>query len=324
MSGTTRGLHGLSQVRVVGLALAASALFLAAACGSDPKASGDSAPRTPTPVATTTTDSSGSEAGRLTGSSIDVSYDDAEQAYREKRYSDALTMFAAYVENRPDSPTGHYMLGLAAWKSGELDRAKGALERSLELDPRNVKSLVNLGRVLLDQNQPKESRTRVTAALKIDSTSGEGYRLMGRVRAALNQPNEAIASYQIALSLDPTDVWSMNNLGLILVQQQRFLEALGPLARAVQLDSTMSVARNNLGIALEHTGYYALATAHYRAAITLDSGNTKSILSLARVDGRPEDPSLVPVDLVSIAENFDREVRTVQLTFRQPARPPQQ
>ena len=35
---------------------------------------------------------------------------------------------------------GHYMLGLSAWKSGDLDRAEAAFVRSLELDRSKSKS----------------------------------------------------------------------------------------------------------------------------------------------------------------------------------------
>jgi len=105
----------------------------------------------------------------------------------------------------------------------------------------------------------------------------------------------------------------MNNTGLLLIQQGKNEEALGPLARAVQLDSTVAVFHNNLGFALEHTGRFVLATQAYKSAIAVDGGYTKAKLSLARVEGRKEDPSVTPVELMTLAEAFDREIRTVQM-----------
>ena len=310
--------------RVAGFALAAAALVALSACSFRKDDTGGRPPEEtpPAPVVATVDTSGGSvtpDAGQLTP----VSYDDAESAYRERRYGEAENLFASYVERRPDNPWGHYMLGLSAWKHGELQRAESAFVRSLELDPRNVKGLLNLSRVLLDDGRPKEARTSVRRALEIDSTSGEGYRLLGRVHASLNQPDEAMTAYRLALSLDPTDAWSMNNLGLLLIQQERDEEALGPLARAVQLDSTVAVFQNNLGIALERTGHFALATLAYQAALSADSGYTRATLSLARVQGRTEDPSLPPVELGTLAEGFDREVRSVQLSAgtRKPPEP---
>jgi len=154
---------------------------------------------------------------------------------------------------------------------------------------------------------------RVNAALALDSSSGEGYRLLGRVRTALTQPNEAIAAYRLALSRDPKDVWSMNNLGLILIQQGNFDEALGPLALAAQLDSSVATFQNNLGIALEHTGRFTLATQAFKSALAVDESYTKAKLSLARVEGRKEDPTVTSVELTTLAESFDREIRGVQM-----------
>jgi tetratricopeptide (TPR) repeat protein len=235
-----------------------------------------------------------------------VSFATAESAYTSKKYREAADMFGVYVQRKPENAWGHYMLGLSAWKSGDLERARGAFEKSIELDPKHVKSLLNLTRVLLEQGQPKLALEKVTTAQEIDSSSSEVYRLMGRVQTALSEPDSAIESYQVALTLDTTDVWSMNNMGLILIQHERFDEALPPLARAVQLRPGSPVFQNNLGIALEHGGHFVAAAEAYRAAIAADGGYAKASVSLARVDGLSDDPNSEPVELAFLAEEFGR------------------
>ena len=289
-----------------------------AACGGEIKdvkeVAAESAAPSVTPVAVPgPKDSSGSIVGTTSAVTQVVSLTEAEKVYREKQYGDAAALFATYADQHPNNPWGHYMLGLSSWKAGDLARAETAFVRANELDPKHVKTLLNLTRVHLDQGRAKDALGRVNAALALDSSSGEAYRLLGRVRSALNQPNEAVAAYRLALSHDPTDVWSMNNMGLLMIQQGRNEEALGPLARAVQLDSTVAVFQNNLGIALEHTGRFVLATLAYTSALAVDGGYTKAKLSLARVEGRKEDPTVIPVELVTLAESFDREIREVQM-----------
>jgi tetratricopeptide (TPR) repeat protein len=294
--------------------IAATAVF--AACGGEIKDVKEMSAESPNPTARISvppanpTTSTTTETGTVTQI---VSLTEAEQVYREKRYSDAAALFATYADQHPNNPWGHYMLGLSSWKAGNLDRAESSFVRAHELDPKHVKTLLNLSRVHLDQNRPKDALGRIKEALVLDSTSGEAYRLMGRVRSALNQPNEAVAAYKLALARDPNDVWSMNNMGLLLIQEGKNEEALGPLARAVQLDSTVAMFQNNLGIALEHTGRFVLATQAYKSAIAVDGGYTKAQLSLARVEGRKEDPSVTPVELATLAESFDREIRGVQM-----------
>jgi len=297
--------------------LTAATLTLAA-CGGEIKDVKEVAKDSAEPVVATVTVPAPKESagGAVISSNPEtqiVTISDGEKAYQEKRYDDAVAIFSTYVEQHPKNPWGQYMLGLSSWKNGNLDRAETAFVRANELDPKHVKTLLNLTRVHLDQGRPKDALGRVNAALVLDSSSGEGYRLLGRVRAALNEPNEAIAAYRLALSHNPTDVWSMNNMGLLMIQQGRNEEALGPLARAVQIDSTVAVFQNNLGIALEHTGRFVMATEAYKSALAIDDGYTKAKLSLARVEGRKEDPTVMPVELVTLAESFEREIRGVQM-----------
>jgi len=291
--------------------------IIAAACGGEVKDVKEVAGDTANPVARITVpgpkDTSTGNVISPGTSTQPVSIAEGEKVYQEKRYADAAALFTTYVDQHPNNPWGHYMLGLSSWKAGDLQRAESAFVRANEIDPKHVKTLLNLTRVHLDQGRQKDALARVNAALVLDSSSGEAYRLLGRVRSALNEPNEAIAAYRLALSHDPKDVWSMNNVGLILIQQGSFEEALGPLALAVQLDSGVATFQNNLGIALEHTGRFTLATQAFKSALAVDESYTKAKLSLARVEGRKEDPTVTPVELTTLAESFDREIRGVQM-----------
>jgi Tfp pilus assembly protein PilF len=288
--------------------IAAAILVLTTACGDGKEAVPESAgPLSATPVVATSVSSG--ESGMVPGEYSSVSYETAESTYLARRYDEATAMFVSYTERKPDNPWGHYMLGLSAWKSGDLDRARAALERSLELDPSHVKTLLNLGRVLLEQDRAGEAKERVEAALALDSTSGEVHRMLGRVHSALGQPDEAIDAYRTALSVEPTDAWAMNNLALIFIQQERHGEALGPLARAVQLRPGAPVFQNNLGIALERTGQIDAARASYRAAIAADSTYRKAQASLARLEGVERDPAVPAVELSVLADAFEREVQ---------------
>jgi Flp pilus assembly protein TadD len=288
------------------LSLGATMLALAACGGDEGRPATSDVPVTPV---LSSGESSGAavETPRVDYSTI--SYEMAESTYLARDYGEATAMFSSYVERKPENPWGHYMLGLSAWKAGDRDRARAALERSLELDPTHVKTLLNLGRVLLEQDRAGEAKERVLAALALDSTSGEVHRMLGRVHTALGVPDEAIAAYRTSLTHDPADAWSMNNLALILIQQERYDAALGPLARAVQVRPGAPVFQNNLGIALERTGHVGAAREAYRAAIAADSGYRKSVESLARLEGVEDDPASLPVELSVLADAFEREVQ---------------
>lgn len=291
-------------------------LFTVIACGvraTDKKKVG------PDTVTTTTKDSTPIQptaagkvidAGHIVPQNVTLA--SAEGSYNERHYVEATEAFDAYVESHPKNAYGHYMLGLSAWKSGDLPRAREAFEESLVLDSTNVKTLLNLGRVLLDQGSAKDALERIGAAVELDTGSAEARRMMGRVQVALGQRDSAIVSYKLALTIDPSDSWSMNNLGLILIDEGRYDEALPPLARAVELRPEAPAFANNLGVALERTGHFAEATDAYNAALKADSTYAKAKVSLARVESKSNDSTATAVDVTVLAQKFNEEIQSAR------------
>ena len=237
-----------------------------------------------------------------------VSYGTAEAAFASKRYDEAMAMFEVYTRRKPENAWGHYMLGLSAWKAGEREVSTSAFEAALAIDSTHVKSLLNLGRVLLELGRPEDALVRVETALALDPELADAHRVMGRVRTELGQSDEAAGSFRKAITLDENDSWSMNNLALVLIRQGRYEEALGPLARATELRSDVATFHNNLGVALERTGHYVAAAESYRTVLAIDSSYAKAAVSLARVEGRTEEPELPRVDLGELSRLFVAEV----------------
>ncbi len=231
-----------------------------------------------------------------------VTYEEAEGAFRERRFEEAVTLFAAYTEEKPENAWGHFMLGLSAWKTGAHETAEAAFEAALERDPQHLKSLLGLGRVLIETGRPQEALEEIELAGKIDSSS-QVFRLKGRALDELGFADEAADAYLAAIARDDTDVWALNNLGYLYIRVGRTDAAIGPLARATELMPENPTFQNNLGIALERMGYAGSAVEAYRAALTADDGYEKARSNLERVEERAVDLE-VTADLVQMAESF--------------------
>jgi tetratricopeptide (TPR) repeat protein len=243
-----------------------------------------------------------------------VSFADGEAAYQARKYSDATAIFERYIGQRPKNPWGHYMLGLSAWKSGDLAKAETAFEQALALDPRHMKSLVNLSRVFIDGKKHDDAIDRLTRAADVDPESVEVHRLLGRTYRAQGRTDEAIAAYQRAIEVNELDVWSMNNLGLLLLETERPDEALPLFARAVERRSDVAAFHNNLGMALEHTGRFRAAATAYTSALAADPGYAKAKQNLARVEAvksGPEEPFVIaPAAKVVEDAGFEADATT--------------
>jgi tetratricopeptide (TPR) repeat protein len=252
----------------------------------------------------------------------EVSYEEAEAAYLERRYKEAQDLFERYTERKVGNPWGYYMLGLSAWKAGDIETAEAAFEEAIALDGKHVKSYCNLARVLLDAGRADEAMEKIDAALEIDPESNVAYRLKGRALHQSGLAEEALGAYRRALVIDDTDAWAMNNMGLILIESGRYEEALRPLARAIEIKEDAAVFRNNLGMALECTGRFRAAEEAYNAACTIDLMYDKAYANFERVEQVEQDPGVEQVDLASVAAAFAEEIEQWRIALAAETEPP--
>ncbi len=239
-----------------------------------------------------------------------VSYADAEAAFNEKNYGEAVNLFSRYTEQKSANPWGHYMLGLSAYRVGDYETAKTSYETALSIDPDHVKSWINLSRALLAAGDTDGAITALDSAITIDPESVDIYRLQGRAFDNQDLHPEAIASYKQALILDDKDAWSMNNLALVYIEEEQFDSALPVLALAVETNNTQSLFFNNLGMVLEHHGQVIAAVEAYQQAVTLDPANQKAIDNLARIKSVKQRVDLEPIDIAEQAATFRAELET--------------
>lgn len=323
------GKHSITSGEARGsrwLTAAAAALAVGvAACGGDQTATKQAEARQPARVASTpaapatastpastpaqpVTDSATLPPEPVQTVTREVTYEEAEQVFRKGDYTEATTLFEAYAERKPENVWGHYMHGISAWKAGDRGIAEQALQRAVELDPDNVKALVNLGRVLLEDGRAEEAKPHLEVAVDIAPDSDDVWRVLGNVQAAMGETDLAVESYRVALGLNAEDSWTMNNLGLVMIRMGQYEEALGPLARAVELKPGSPVFQNNLGVALERSGYLVAAAEAYRSAIAADGSYHKAGTSLERVEPLADQSRPDTADLTAMAQAFADEL----------------
>jgi len=235
-----------------------------------------------------------------------VSFADGEAAFQSKNYGEATQLFEQYIHRRPDNKWGHYMLGLSAWKSGDLVKSEESFETALRIDPTHMKSLVNLSRVLIEQKRYDDAIGKLTTAADVDPESATVPRLIARAHSAKGEFEPAVDAYRRAIALDGSDAWSMNNLGLLYLEHGFVEDALAYLAKAVQMNENVASFHNNLGMALEHQGRFIAAATAYKGALTADPGYKKAKQNLVRVEAVKAGPE-EPFDLAAAARGTDED-----------------
>jgi len=239
-------------------------------------------------------------------------------SYEAREFERAAAYFTAEIDARPQRAWPYYMLGLSLWKSGELDPAAVAMERSAQLDSTSIKSFVNLSRIENDRGAFELALDAALAARRIDDGDASASFLEGRSLLNLGRTEDAVLALERSIEIDPDNGYVQNMLGLALLGQERAGEALIPLVRAAELRPKVAYIHNNLGMAYELTGDAVAALAAYRRAVDSDTGHENSVINLARLE--PTVPSgasdPLPAPAPALAEVV--EVATVATGDSQP------
>jgi len=187
------------------------------------------------------------------------------------------------VAGRPDDAYRRYLLGLALWKTGDRDLAEASLVESANLDPKAVKTWINLARVRHEREDRAAALEAADKAVELDPTSADALHQRGRALMELGRGDEALVTLTSARTLDPDNGYIANTLGLLLIQTGLPSEAIEPLEAAKLALPHIAYVRNNLGVAYERTGRLDEAKIEYLAAVDAGDSGGKGMMSLVRL-----------------------------------------
>jgi len=216
---------------------------------------------------------------------------EGNRAFHRRAYDEAVAWFLADTEVRPERAYTHYMLGLAAWKAGQLDAAVEAMERSAGLNDRSIRTFINLSRIRNDRGEFDGAFEAAERALLLDGENTTSLFQKARSLYNLGRFEEAVICLESCILLDADAGQAHNLLGLIRLRGGDEVAALASFETAAELEPEVAYVLNNLGLALEQSGRLVEAAVAFRRAVEVDSGHEAADLSLARVE------ALIPAGL---------------------------
>lgn len=192
------------------------------------------------------------------------------------QWTEALGVWKALLEVRPDCPTTHFAFGEKCYQAGAFDLAASAFQRVLELRPDFLNALLNLGLTLQKLNDPSRALGCFQRGAQIDPTNSGIYKCLGDVHRDLGDWAQANAAWQKAVALEPENADAWQNLGLGLERQERLEEALTCHRRVVALRPADATAHRYLGMILQDLGQLKAALDGYDESLRLDPGDAES------------------------------------------------
>jgi protein O-mannosyl-transferase len=136
--------------------------------------------------------------------------------------------------------------------------------------PQSSIAYYNLGRMLEDENKPKDALAYYNYALTINPAYADAHYNLARLLAKQGLQVQAIDHYRQSLAIRPNDADAHNNLGLLLALRGEVEPSLEEFQKAVRIDPNYGKAFFNMGRIIARQGKPDEAIQNYRRALQLN------------------------------------------------------
>lgn len=162
--------------------------------------------------------------------SLEKNPDDAEgwyylgrTKYNENRFDEAIGAFQKYLKFEPKSVKGEDNLGLSYQGLGRSDDAIAAYRTAIGWQQQNLNQdsgpFINLGALLLDENQPQQAVSYLLQAAAISPQETRAHEQLGKAYERLAQFAQAQKEFERAVELAPQNFRLHYMLGRVYEKQ---------------------------------------------------------------------------------------------------------
>lgn len=156
---------------------------------------------------------------------------------RNTVWRDNLTLALNDSQVTPRSAKLHAGAGIALHARGNLEAARAAYGRALEIYPEYAQIHFNLGQLMLDRHEAAQALQHLRQASQLSPENPRPYKSLAPLLEQAGRLDEALAAYAAGSSLDPFDHALRFNHGRLLLAAGRKAEARRVLAQLARDDA---------------------------------------------------------------------------------------
>jgi tetratricopeptide (TPR) repeat protein len=206
------------------------------------------------------------------------------------------------VEMAPDSDELWSFIGEAAFQSGELETARIAFRKVLELRGPQFEALVYLGAAASDLGHWSDAEEALTRAREMAPDAFLPHFTLGALKVVCGEHREAETHLEQSLKIeDAPQSWYL--LGLCRLELGQSGRAVDALRRAVELAPEFEDALYHLGIAYLRRGWTNKALDAFRRVLRLDPQRLQYQETVRLLSGAP--PNDLPPDTARLVRQAE-------------------
>ena len=163
-----------------------------------------------------------------------------------------------------------FFAGLEALNKADYITAEMNFERSLDILPNRISSLINLTAVKIKLKKFEDAHNLALHSIHLDPTSSESYLNLGLVDRQKKFYESALHNFNRAIELNANHAEAWLNKGMILHELQKYHEAMLQYAQSISIKTDYAEAFFNQGLTLTSLNLYENALIQYERAISIN------------------------------------------------------
>jgi arylsulfatase A-like enzyme/Flp pilus assembly protein TadD len=211
---------------------------------------------------------------------VDQEFHRGVDLYVAKHYGEALDVYRAIIDRRPDMAIAHRHLAFVLWETGRTEAAVDALKHAVATGVTSGGVVTQLGTYLAESGDAKAAIDLLRPVATGDASDLDAVNGLGIAYARAGRADEARQVFERMLTLDPLNVLALSNLGALDLQRGDVNAARRRFDAAVAADPTSSTAQAGLGVVASKTGDDATAVQAWTRAVELDATNFDALYNL--------------------------------------------
>jgi Tfp pilus assembly protein PilF len=193
-----------------------------------------------------------------------------------------------YSKLSPKFPLGHFNLGLAYHRRGELEKAEVEFRRALLYSP-GVGSHHYLGMIYQSQGKMDQAAEEYRQAIKMGSKSPQVFYNLGKILSDRGELDEAINLLLEAIVLNP-DYYEVHlQLAKIYIDRMQSEKAIEELREVVRIEPGDDRSHFQLATLLDERGILQEAKRHYDLFLQTAKGDAMTGAMIVRAKKRLEE-----------------------------------
>ena len=179
----------------------------------------------------------------------------AELLIKRHKPSDAIFLLNELIKDEPNSPSAHYLKGLAHAQKGETDLAKEEFAKAFELNPRDIRPKLLISEIYLKKRNFDLAKKTSKEVLKLIPNNLEALLILGNASMAKGEFKEAQSAFKKIIDLYPNNPQGYFRMGLLYRVQKKYDLAMQYFQKAEAINPRLLDVFTNMALVHVEQGH---------------------------------------------------------------------